>query len=615
MTANNKRNKRWVLLNPGPVNVTRGVRQALLRPDICHRENEFSELLRRTRSKLLTVFGIARTHTVGFFTGSGTSAVEAMLSSYGSKNKKVLVLSNGVYGKRIKEILDAHGLPNRYLEKPVGIFPSRQEIESALQSDKKIAAIAMVHHETSSGMLNPLSQTGQIAKKFGKTFLVDAVSSLGAEEISFERDGIDFCAGSSGKCLHGYPGISFVIVARRALRELHFQKSKTLYLDLRSALTLQEKGDIPFTPAVQLFYALEQALDELKKQGLRERIRNYADKNRFIQNELGKLGIQNLIEEKFRSHVLSAFWLPEGVTYSKLHDRLKRKGFIIYAGQSKWKDRIFRVSNLGDVGVGDLQGLITEVKKIIPRRAAATTPKAIVLAAGVGKRFGKMTRRVPKCLIPLDVSGQTLLARYLESFRTLGIKNVVIVCGHLKNQIKKYCARKSDGLQIRYIENKNYRRGSILSLYCASKELNADALIMDADVFFPAEALSKLINSPLKSAFLLDPEKKSTGEEMMITALNGRLARISKKIKSGADVVGEATGILKLQKNDAVLLKKILESFVRRNRVDGEYEEAYIPLMERRPIGYESIDGHFWTEMDFEEDRQKISKHLAGSIS
>ncbi len=237
-----------------------------------------------------------------------------------------------------------------------------------------------------------------------------------------------------------------------------------------------------------------------------------------------------------------------------------------------------------------------------------SAPKAIVLAAGVGKRFGRRTKTLPKCLIPLG-RGQNLLSRYLDSFRACGVRDVVIVCGHLKQKIKRECRLKGKGLKIRFIENPDFRKGSVLSLFKAARELNSNVLIMDADVYFPTEALRALLDSPKKNAFLADTRSTSTGEEMMLMARKTRLVSIAKKTDAALQVIGEATGILRLDASRARFLRSILSRFVKTD-VSSEYEEAYRLLMGRSRIDYVKIDGHFWTEMDFEEDRQKIRRHL-----
>ncbi len=350
-------------MNPGPVNVTERVRRALLGSDLCHREKEFSVLLKGIRKKILKIFGIQKTHSVAVFTGSGTAALEAMLSAVVQKNKKVLVLSNGVYGERIQYILETHGSPVKCLASDLGSFPKLKTIEEALKNDSSLHAVAMVHHETSTGMLNPLAEVGAIVKKHKKTFLVDAVSSLGAEKIDFERWGIDFCAGTAGKCLHGFPGVSFVIVSKRASEKFGGQKAKTLYLDLFGTLKAEEKGDTSFTPAVQLFYAFNEALDELSDEGLLKRMKKYREKNARLENGFSSLGVRFLVPKERRSHVLTALWMPASLSYSQLHEKLKKEGFIIYAGQSFLKDKIFRVANLGDVSLKNIDRFLSALKK------------------------------------------------------------------------------------------------------------------------------------------------------------------------------------------------------------------------------------------------------------
>ena len=365
MTQSNKNKPRWILLNPGPVNVTGRVRRALLKPDICHREEEFAHVLKSVRRKLLKIFGVGQTHTVAVFSGSGTTALEAMLSSFAKKDEKILVLSNGVYGDRMKLILETHDTPVQVFSSQTGDFPNSEKIEALLQNDSSIHAIAMVHHETSTGMLNPIETVGRLAKKYHKLFLVDAISSLGAERIDFKKVPMDACAGTSGKCLHGLPGVSFVILSKDAVQRLKGEKPKTLYLDLLNTLKLEEKNETPFTPAVQIFYAFHEALDELSEEGLSRRIQSYRQKSELLERGFADMRLRFLIEKRFRSHVLTALWTPPAISYDKLHMALKKKGFVIYAGQSHLKGKIFRVSNLGNVKTSDLKRFLFHLKRII----------------------------------------------------------------------------------------------------------------------------------------------------------------------------------------------------------------------------------------------------------
>lgn len=237
--------------------------------------------------------------------------------------------------------------------------------------------------------------------------------------------------------------------------------------------------------------------------------------------------------------------------------------------------------------------------------------KAVILAAGVGRRFGRRTKRLPKCLIPLDRRGTTLLERYFDAFRTAGVRDAVIVVGHLAALVRRAAARHGKGVRVRFVPNARYREGSIYSLYTARRELGGSVIVMDADVFFPAAALTRIVRSPKKSAFLLDRRSRSSGEEMMLMAKGRRLWSIAKTPDPGLKAVGEATGIVKFSASDARLLRRILADFVRRRVTQVEYEEAYARLLKLRRIGFETMDGWRWTEMDFEEDLKKIRALLA----
>lgn len=181
--------------------------------------------------------------------------------------------------------------------------------------------------------------------------------------------------------------------------------------------------------------------------------------------------------------------------------------------------------------------------------------------------------------------------------------------GHEKAKIIRECSKKGLGLSIRFIENADYAQGSVLSLFKASRELDDNCLIMDADVFFPANALKRLVRSKHKSAFLIDPRSRSSGEEMMVMAQKNRVVRIAKKTDPSLEILGEAVGFLKIAKSDAKILREILKNFVRSGKTTVEYEDSYNALLQKRKIGLEKIH-EFWTEMDFEEDLKKIRSRV-----
>lgn len=357
--------KKQILLCPGPVNLSPHVRMALGGPELCHREPEFSQILQTVRAKLLHVLGLDGRYTVALVNGSGTAALESAVLSCMEPGRKLLVLNNGVYGSRIAQLARIHQIPLVEIRSPLDERPDLNRIAAALKRDSGIGTVAMVHHETSTGMLNPLEEVGALAKKYRRRLLVDAISSLGAERLEFTKHHVNLCVGSAGKCLHGAPGLSFVLIAQEEVQRIMKLKPRSLYLDLATHLKSQEAGDPPFTPAVPLVVAFHAALDELSREGLRIRIGRYRQRAALLRAGFKKLGLKFVLDEKLLSNTLTALWLPKGLAYPQLHDRLKRDGFVIYAGQSELKNKIFRVAHMGQLLQADLKGFLKSLKAVL----------------------------------------------------------------------------------------------------------------------------------------------------------------------------------------------------------------------------------------------------------
>ena len=360
---------RTVLLNPGPVNVTERVRQALLQPDLCHREKEFSDLMRSVRTKLTRAFKINIDFSAVLVTGSGTAALEMAVSSCLSEGRSMLVIRNGVYGERIAAISEAHGFNTLCLDYEWGQPPSLHDVELALEQNPDIETVAMVHHETTTGLVNPVHEIGERVKKMGKRFLVDSISGLAGDPLDFNRAGIDFCVGTANKCLQGLPGVAFVLARKSELAKLETIPERSTYFNLYKNHEAQENGDALFTPAVQIHYALDAALDELIAETVKGRIKRYGEAARLLRNGFEAMGLECIIPETHRSNTLTALKLPDGVTYKKLHDHLKKKGFVIYAGQKKLSERIFRIANMGDITPDEFQCLLDTLKKFLTSTA------------------------------------------------------------------------------------------------------------------------------------------------------------------------------------------------------------------------------------------------------
>lgn len=351
-----------ILLNPGPVTLSKRVRAAMLRADLCHREVEFATLQDGLREKLLKVYDLAPdVWAAVLLTGSGTAAVEAMVTSCVPDTGRLLVIENGVYGERMSRIATAYGMPFERLTASWDAPIDFSAVERALRSGNDITHVAAVHHETTTGRLNDIGGLGAVCQRANVRLLLDGVSSFGAEALEFDAWHLDACAATANKCLHGVPGTAFVMARRKSLADAVAPRS--VYLDLRDYLRRQDERGTPFTQSVQTFYALDAALDEFfEAGGWRTRRALFTDRLASIRATLIELGVEPLLKADDCSCVLHAFELPEGKTYEALHRDMKARGFIIYAGQGGLSKRVFRISAMGEIGDDDMQRLLDALK-------------------------------------------------------------------------------------------------------------------------------------------------------------------------------------------------------------------------------------------------------------
>jgi len=356
-----------ILLNPGPVVLSERVRNAMLRPDLCHRETEFAELQNSIRHDLLNVYPLPEDKWAAILmTGSGTAAMEAMMTSLIPDHGKVLIIENGVYGERLSKIAEIHQINHMSLHHEWGEAIDLKLLEGELRYHEGLSHVAVVHHETTTGRLNDLASIAAVCAKYNLPILLDGVSSFGAEDIKFEDWNIIACAATANKCLHAVPGTSFVICNRNAFDVMQATPPRTLYLDLSSYLKNQDANGTPFTQSVQTFYALAEALKELQDQGgQKKRQQNYWNRLNIVREGLGKLGIDALMQAEDCSCVLNAFHLPDGIDYDKLHDELKKNGFVIYAGQGDLSTTLFRISCMGEISDQDMERFVTVMGSIV----------------------------------------------------------------------------------------------------------------------------------------------------------------------------------------------------------------------------------------------------------
>ena len=356
-----------LLLNPGPVTLTERVRRSLLQPDLCHRESEFFDLQDEARARLLRVYDLDPAEwTAVLMTGSGTAAVESMTASLVPAAGRLLVVENGVYGERMAQMCAQYRIAHERLSGSWMEAPDVQAIaaraDKAVSNGTPFSHVAVVHHETTTGRLNDLHALAELCRARDLRLLADGVSSFGAEAIDFRNRSLSAVAATANKCLHGVPGVSFVMVRREALAGAC---SRTYYLDLGRLAGLQDQRNTPFTPAVHAYYALVEALREFEEQGGRAaRYRQYAALAEQVREGLAAIGIEGVLAPAQSSVVLRAYHLPEGLTYGRLHDELKAGGFVIYAGQGGLSKTLFRISTMGNLTRADIDRLLTCFAKL-----------------------------------------------------------------------------------------------------------------------------------------------------------------------------------------------------------------------------------------------------------
>ena len=279
-----------------------------------------------------------------------------MLGSLIGRSSKSLVIANGVYGDRIVAMLEAQSKPHEVVRSPWDCGIDLEKTALLLQAGG-IGAVIAVHHETTTGRLNAVAELGAMCRAFGVPLYLDAVSSFGGETIRFDDWNLEACAATANKCLHGAPGVSFVL-ARRSAFESPRSAPSSVYLDLHRYEKEQQGGYSPFTQAVHVLRALREALAELEETGGWEaRHARYVAFSDFIRQRLGELGVIPFLDSD-RSAILTAYRLPSAMRYDDLHDRLKAEGFVIYAGQGSLAKTIFRIAVMGDLTHADIERFV-----------------------------------------------------------------------------------------------------------------------------------------------------------------------------------------------------------------------------------------------------------------
>ena len=342
--------RREVLLNPGPSTTTDSVKYAQVVPDICPRELEFGNLMEKVAEDLTSFVADPKDYISIMFGCSGTGADEAMVSSCVPPDGKLLVVDNGSYGARLAKIAQVYNID-------MDIFKSStyEPIDIAALEEKMktggYTTFAIVYHETTTGLLNPLEKICPMAKKYGMTTIVDIVSAYGGMPINLEKLGIDFASTTSNKHIGGMAGVGIVVCRRSELLKQKEWPMRSYYLNLFDQYKyFLETKQTRFTPPVQTFYALRQAITETKVETIEKRYERFTACWKILVKALKEIGLKMLVAEENQSHFITAILIPKTPEYSftALHDYAKSFGFTIYPGKLGNIDT-FRIANMGDI--------------------------------------------------------------------------------------------------------------------------------------------------------------------------------------------------------------------------------------------------------------------------
>lgn len=349
--------KRNILLNPGPATTTDTVKMAQVVPDICPREKEFAGMMKELRADLVKVaHGVPDKHTAVLFCGSGTINIDICLNSLLPAEKKVLVVNNGAYSTRAVEVCQYYGLPHIDLKFSVFERPDLQLLEQTLQEEPDIALVYTTHHETGTGLLNPIREIGEIVHSHGCTFVVDTTSSLGMIPFDMERDHVDFCMASAQKGLQAMTGLSFIIGNEELIRKSKNYPKRSYYCNLYLQYDYFERtGEMHFTPPVQTIYATRQALDEYFAEGEERKFARHRRVFEAIHRGIESLGLKYVIKKEWQSGLVVSVLYPDSPNWNfeKFHDYCYERGFTIYPGKISTTNT-FRLCALGAIDEEDI---------------------------------------------------------------------------------------------------------------------------------------------------------------------------------------------------------------------------------------------------------------------
>ncbi|MCQ1535912.1 alanine--glyoxylate aminotransferase family protein [Methanosarcina sp. KYL-1] len=370
-----------LLMMPGPVPVAPRVLRAMSKPMINHRSAEFAGIYTDCRQILADVFQTK--NDIFLLSGSGTAGMEAAVGSVAGNGDKVIAIENGKFGERFKDLaaLYAEVVP---VVSEWGLPVDLELVKEKLEEGAK--AITLVHNETSAGIMNPAAEIGKLAKKHDALFIMDGVTSLGGDEVKVDEWGVDIAVVGSQKCLAAPPGLSMASVSEKAFEAMKDIKKRPYYNDLKAYKKSGDKPrpETPYTPAIPLFYALQEALHIVKEEGMEARIKRHRTLSEAVRAGVSAMNIEmfpQLNEYSQYSSTISAMKSPEGIDGEDIKNDMKKRGIIIAGGQERLKGKIFRIGSMGNVSARDVLSTLQELEIVLYRRGYVDSLGAGIEAA------------------------------------------------------------------------------------------------------------------------------------------------------------------------------------------------------------------------------------------
>jgi 2-aminoethylphosphonate-pyruvate transaminase len=366
-TTENQSEKEKLLFTPGPLTTSATVKQVMQR-DLGSRDYKFSDIVVDIRRRLLEIGGVTDgEYAAIIMQGSGTFSLESVISSTIPRDGKLLVIINGAYGRRIAQIAEVHNIEVVTITCPEDQLPDLDELNTTLITNKDINSVAVVHCETTTGLINPIKKIGELVKQYNVDYFVDAMSSFGAVPVNLAEFGIDYLVTSANKCIEGVPGFG-IILARKDSLDQTDGYAQTYSLDLLAQLRrLEYDGQFRFTPPTHTLIAFHQALLELDAEGgVEGRAARYRSNYETLIAGMRSMGFQEYLRPEDQGYIITSFPYPDhpNFDFEEFYRRLNDRNFVIYPGKVSQAD-CFRIGSIGRIFPADMTSLLSAIKETL----------------------------------------------------------------------------------------------------------------------------------------------------------------------------------------------------------------------------------------------------------